>query len=865
MRAASFLAVLGLAVTTAGCGTRSCKEHTLLVTVEVDGAAVSADALEIAVAVGSGSPIDNRIALAGRKHGTIEVTFPHGYPSGQSVTVSVAALVNGATLTTVGGTITLDQSCGALSLDFAKSAGGDGGSGTPDACVPATTCSAADSCGQISDGCGGQIVCGGACVVNAVYQPFGATGDVISIEGRFGAHANVNFPGGSSVPATVLGPTRLTVTVPAASGSGLLTVASNGTTNPFSFTHAAYAVAPQTFRGLYEQTDYARQTPTLGTQRWGAGGVTMPDRVWLIGGEDKTEAPLASVEEALIDGDGALRSFTTLTSALVTKRGWGTAVRTGSWVYAIGGRNAALSAEPTIERAPINADGSLGAFAVVANLTLAKPRFGHQSLVIGGYVYVLGGYTGAWCAPAPQLASVERAAIGADGTLGPFEDAGVSLTVPRAGFGVAVGGNYLYAVGGDSFISDMASLSSVDYAPIHADGTLGAFQSAGGTLPAAGRGVSAIVLGGKLWKMGDGLYSAAIHSDGTIDNFTTVFQDPHTANGYGTLVGDYYYMLGNGYGDCRCSNCSTGYFSSSQRVLLGSGAIGAFASPAASMLTVARTDFGLAVLGNHVYAIGGNMSGADVELATIGADGSVGNFAPVAGLALVAPRLRTTSAIVGNNVYIVGGVSPAQADLASVEVAAIQPDDTLGAFTTAAATLHTAGLRQLAVIGNGLCAFGGAVECATIAADGTIGAFVDVTLATTPPISVSGGGADLTVLPGGVYGIGGSPSVSVASTDDGGDLTSSFASYGTYSFIQSPGRGTVLGGSLYILGGFTGLDAASSVSHIALDPTTSKPSAQTASAPMQFKHDSEGILLVHGQLYVVGGTNGGMPEIAPLQ
>ncbi len=866
MRSLATTFALVLLVANAGCGTRSCKDHTLLVTVTVDGAAASADSLSIAIAISGGIAMNHQIALDGRKHGSIEVTFPHGYPSRQSVAVTVAALAGGATLATIGGAITLDSSCGTLSLDFAKGRSGDGGMATMDACVAATSCSAADSCGQISDGCGGTIDCGSACVVNALYPPFGATSDVIALEGRFGASATVNFPGGATAPANVLGPTRISVVVPAASGSGLLTVTSNGsTTNATAFNHAAYAPAPQTFRGLYEQANYARQTPTLNTPRWGAGGITMPDRVWLLGGENKSEAPLTSIEEARIDGDGALRGFTTLTTTLVTARGWGTAVRTGSWVYVLGGRNAGLTAEPTIERAPIAADGTLGAFSAVSGLQMLKPRFGHQSVVIGGYVYVLGGFSGAWCAPAPQLATVERAPIGADGTLGAFEDAGVSMTVARTAFGVTVSGNYLYVVGGDTVLSDMQDVSTVEYAPIAADGTLGAFKSAGGILPFTSTGASVIVLGGKLWKMGNGIFSAPINSDGTVGNFSTVYSAPTTSFGYGTLIGDYYYMLGNGFGDCRCENCATGSFSSTERVLLGSGAIGAFASPAGNALglTVARSNFGFAVAGNNVYAIGGNASGADVELATIGADGSLGSFAPVAGLALQTPRSGTSSAVVGNFVYVVGGLdqSSPKKQLTSVEAAAIGADNTLGPFQTQTAVLQTAGLRTLAVIGNGLCAFGGAVECAPIAADGTIGNFV----VTSAP-AVSGGGVDLAVLGNSLYAIDGSPPMSVATLDGNGDLSASFVTYGSYSFmVGGVGAGAVLGSSLYLLGGGSGLGPTNVVNRMPLDPVSSAPGALTSSPPLQFNHQGESALLVHGQLDVIGGTSGGMPETAPLK
>jgi Kelch motif len=865
MRAFTF-ASLGLlalvAVAGAGCGTRSCREHTLLVTVDIDGPATGADGLTVSVAVGDGAAITTPVKLSNQSHGTLEVTFPHGYPSGKTVSVTVAAQKGGAQVGSTSGTVMLSGVCETLALHFAGAAAGD--MGGADACVPLTSCPATVTCGKASDGCGGNLDCG-ACTVNALYEPTANSGDILSIEGRFGDSATVNFPGGTSVDATVLSASRLSVAVPAAAGSGLLTVSSNGvTTNAVPFNHASYAFAPQSFRQLNEQANYARQSPTLQTQRWGSGGITTADRVWIIGGVAQSdESPLASIEEAHIEGDGALRGFQTLPGALTHARGWTSATRVGNFVYVIGGRNAAVTSEPTIERAPINADGSLGAFSVVPDLSLLTPRYAHQIVVLGGWLYVLGGYSGNWCGPALKLASIERAPIAADGTLGPFVDAGVALTTPRPNFSVAVSGGFLYAISGDN-------LSTVEYAPIAADGTLGAFANAVGVvdksvpLPAGG---TAAVLGGKLWVFSGTTQSAVIHGDGTIENFITGAGAGSNKQGYGTFIGDYFYTIASGYGDCRCPGggaCYTGIPISSQRVLLGSGALGAFANSAkGGNLTVARSHFGVAVTPNAVYAIGGNSAAgsADVEAAAIGADGSLGNFTPVAGVALATPRSSTASAIVGDHVYVVGGLDRSGNALTSVEGAAINSDGTLGPFQAVAASLHTGGLRSLAVIGKMLCVFssGDAVECAPIASDGTLGSFA----VTTAP-AVVGGGEMVAVLSNDIFGL--DPTgMSEATTSNASSFAGSFMTYGTYSFEPELGSTIVLGGSYYLLGGFNGTDTSTAVWRIAVDPVSDQPGASSNGPALNFKHIGQTEVLLHSHVYVIGGGNGGMPELAPLQ
>ncbi len=76
----------------------------------------------------------------------------------------------------------------------------------------------------------------------------------------------------------------------------------------------------------------------------------------------------------------------------------------------------------SVERAPINVDGSLGSWQVVSNMT--KGRYGHAAVAVDGYLYVLGGYTGTWDA------TVERAAINSDGSLGPWQLTS-TMTSPR--------------------------------------------------------------------------------------------------------------------------------------------------------------------------------------------------------------------------------------------------------------------------------------------------------------------------------------------------------------------------------------------------------------------------------------------------
>jgi N-acetylneuraminic acid mutarotase len=82
-------------------------------------------------------------------------------------------------------------------------------------------------------------------------------------------------------------------------------------------------------------------------------------------------------------------------------------------------------------------------FATVADVSLTTARRGHASVVIGNYLYIVGGFGDS------PLNSIERAIIHADGSLGPFSPVPeVSLATARYGHTATVVGSYLYVIGG---------------------------------------------------------------------------------------------------------------------------------------------------------------------------------------------------------------------------------------------------------------------------------------------------------------------------------------------------------------------------------------------------------------------------------
>ncbi len=176
--------------------------------------------------------------------------------------------------------------------------------------------------------------------------------------------------------------------------------------------------------------------------------------LYMLGGWSYGTYAYASVERAPINSDGSLGSWVDESTYMVRPRSGFPAVVANGYLYAIGGANS--SDYPGIERAKIQADGSVGTWQVI--VPGFQRRF-HGAAVLGNYLYVVGGDNGV------ALNAVARAAINSGGSLGSFA-ALPSMNVPRFNLGVATNGGYLYAVGGrtsTTFYSSVEYLRTIPY------------------------------------------------------------------------------------------------------------------------------------------------------------------------------------------------------------------------------------------------------------------------------------------------------------------------------------------------------------------------------------------------------------------
>ncbi|MCK4739286.1 MAG: hypothetical protein KAT46_04995 [Deltaproteobacteria bacterium] len=203
------------------------------------------------------------------------------------------------------------------------------------------------------------------------------------------------------------------------------------------------------------------------TPRMAPAYVAVGDTFYIIGGSND-KGYISEVEWTRIRADGGFTGWKKSRS-LNTPRGYSAGVYYNHYIYVLGGAYGKYGQEllNTVERVKVNRDGSLGKW-VLEKEKLFSARRGTTAYVRGGYIYAIGGYNGEF------LDTVERAKINADGTLGSWSLE--SIMEHRRYIHSSVGsGCMLYVMGGHHKSSGGAT-EKVEYAEILQDATLGQWQ-----------------------------------------------------------------------------------------------------------------------------------------------------------------------------------------------------------------------------------------------------------------------------------------------------------------------------------------------------------------------------------------------------
>ena len=721
------------------------------------------------------------------------------------------------------------------------------------------------------------------CAQNLLFasEPYALNaGDQMMLEGAFLQDATFDLPGAPGLSAAALGANRAALVIPSTATSGLASVVC-GSPSPLPFHRVTFAQGLGPFVNRFEQSAGAVADHAFVHPRAAATATVIERTLYVIGG-DSERGLEKSIERATINADGAIGAFSVVTgSELVIARVWHTSTRIGPWLYVVGGSVGNGLFLDSVERAQIMADGSLGQFVTLPSSRLTRGRSQHTAHVIGDYLYVFGGVGPAARPPWPPLDTIERAKINADGSLGNFvKVTNVALATARLAHASVVFGDYIYVIGGGN--NGTIGLGDVERAKIDPDGTLGPFAALPQTLQTYRGGHAVAIIGRGLYVIGGiggpdsasapltSIERATIRDDGSLDPFVTLADShltiPRTVFASVQLGNFIYFFGGHHEGHLFAQTWE-------RASINGSGSLGMFAT-SSTMLSTARAGHSTVVVAAQLYAIGGYDGSqvlASIDAAVVHPDGTLGS--PVlAATSLLIPRAYHATAIASNFLFVIGGRDSNGATLAGVERSAMGADGTLGTFTDTTRTLVTPRQRHgAAIVGNALYVIGGrdtngnllaTIERATLGVNGTLGTFAVVATLATPRADHA-----IAVLGNSVYVIGGTTATGAvtdieAATIEPDESLSAFAPVANLATARAGHAALVIGNRLYVIGGAASVERASINANgapgaFAIVPglTTTRVHATVASAG--------------NYVYVVGGTSGGVAlasiERSPLQ
>jgi N-acetylneuraminic acid mutarotase len=300
---------------------------------------------------------------------------------------------------------------------------------------------------------------------------------------------------------------------------------------------------------------------SLPQEREGATSIVANGYIYVIGGYNNFLH--STVYYSKLNSDGSAGTWKLSSSGLPARIYLHSSVVANGYVYALGGWNGSVN-QSSVYYSKLNADGSTGPWQTnTYSLPAGNARMG--VIVSNGYMYQLGGdanYT------------VYSAKINADGSVGNWATANTNTTLQQYVSYVA-GNGYVYAIGG----YDGANyLSSIYYSKINSDGTLGSWSTNANSLPDKRSLATSIVSNGYIYVIGGGntsitaarstVFFAKINSDGSLgtwntnSNFLPGVRTMHSS----VIANSYIYVLGGQHAGGGAVYESTVYYAPLSRV-----------------------------------------------------------------------------------------------------------------------------------------------------------------------------------------------------------------------------------------------------------------------------------------------------------
>jgi hypothetical protein len=286
------------------------------------------------------------------------------------------------------------------------------------------------------------------------------------------------------------------------------------------------------------------QTMPMSSPRSGAGIVEVNSLIYAIGGIDGVHF-LKSSEYSAIHGDGSLSEWQPGTDLNEKRAFFGVAAHNGI-IYAVGGGNGPSGHHllRSVERAAIRADGSLGPWHQEKQ-QLNFPRRCAKVVAEGDYLYAIGGFGGT------LFASVERARFNADGSLGPWRLLDAKLTMPRYIHAVAETKDHLYILGGHAQQGGNGE-ATAEYTTLDGHRAVTTWRATA-TMEQGRYALAAAAHGDELYALGgmngatylDVIEASRIQADGSLSPWRQITPLPAPLADFGVIVhGDWLYVIG---------------------------------------------------------------------------------------------------------------------------------------------------------------------------------------------------------------------------------------------------------------------------------------------------------------------------------
>ena len=442
---------------------------------------------------------------------------------------------------------------------------------------------------------------------------------------------------------------------------------------------------------------------------------------------------------------GVLANSWPATTSLLAATSNLNSVAYNGYIYEMAGYTTAYTGN--VSYAPINTNGSIGAWTYTSTLPAA---FAYADTVAyNGYIYEIGGAQGTTAYANVYYALIcngsNSGVLGCSSTPGSLGTWTTTTSLPtiNAYATAAAYNGYMYEIGGCGTVCGSASIATVDYAVINADGTLGAW-TATTSLPVAthAAGVSAVAYNGYLYYIGGEtgtttlvatVYYIAIITNGTLGSAWASGSSLPVATDYATNVvsNGYLYMIG---GDTGSVTASVYYASINSNGSLGSW-LAVTSLPAATYVS------GSVAYNGYVYEVGGYTTTyvSTVDYIPIEPAGYIGSWPATTTFPAVTSKgksyypINATSVVYNGYVYEIGGVVNSAAT-ATVDYAPINANGTIGAWTATTSLPATTEYATSVVyngyvyeIGGYTTAVTGNVSYAPINANGTLGTWTFTT------------------------------------------------------------------------------------------------------------------------------------------